>query len=68
MTLSARAHRDALGVEKIIDWFFWTVFREKNHCEVWWIEEVGRSRATIEWMRRTSTCETCKQLEDINYV
>lgn len=68
MTLSARSHRDGLKIEKAIDWVFWTLFREKNHCEVWWKHEVLRSRATVEWQQRAKNCPTCNKIEDSNYV
>ena len=68
MTLSARSHRDALKIEQVIDWFFWKLFKEKNHCENWWLIEVKRSRATLEWLRTASSCEKCRNLEDIHYV
>ena len=48
ITLSARAHRDALWIEPKIDWLFFVVKGEVNHCRVWWEYEVERSRKVVE--------------------
>lgn len=47
LTFSARAYRDSLKAEKAIDWFFWKVFGEKDHCKVWWDFEIKRSLDNI---------------------
>lgn len=49
ITLSARAYRDDLWIEGVINWFARVLFREIDHCERWWDREVARSRANIEW-------------------
>lgn len=47
ITLSARAYRDELWVRPWIDGFFRIVFRESEHCRVWWEAELRRSRENI---------------------
>lgn len=47
LTFSARSHRDGLWTESVIDFVARHVFREADHCRVWWEWEVERSRANV---------------------
>mgnify|MGYP006436401743 CR=1 FL=1 len=47
MTFSARSHLDDLWTENVIDFVAYRVFGEKDHCRVWWLSEVKRSRQNI---------------------
>lgn len=48
ITLSARAHRDGLRIEPLIDWFFRVAIGEEDHCRIWWEHEVERSLQTVD--------------------
>ena len=47
ITFSARSHRDGLWTEPVIDKVFWLLFREEDHCRVWWEHEVMRSISVV---------------------
>lgn len=47
VTFSARSHIEDLWTEKVIDFVAFWVFREREHCRVWWYSEVRRSRQNI---------------------
>ena len=49
MTLSARAYRDGLWIEGLIDTVARVVFSEADHCRVWWEAEVERSLTVVNW-------------------
>lgn len=48
ITFSAASHIEKLESEKYIDRFFKLIRNEDNHCKVWWLAEVERSRKVIE--------------------
>lgn len=47
MTFSARSHVQGLWTEPVINWFAKVLFNEDDHCAVWWLAEVVRSRNNI---------------------
>lgn len=47
MTFSARSHIDGLWTEDFIDKMAYKIFKEENHCRVWWEHEVKRSKENI---------------------
>jgi hypothetical protein len=48
MTLSAAAYGEDLAIRKWIDWFFFVVFGEINHCERWFWADYDLALRTIE--------------------
>lgn len=46
ITLSAAAHREGLRIKNLIDAVF-RLFGKGDHCRVWWLREVERSRENI---------------------
>jgi hypothetical protein len=48
ITLSARAHRDALWIEPYIDKLFEVLTGELGHCQNWWEHEVERSMKVVD--------------------
>jgi len=49
LTFSARSHRDGLWTETVIDFVAYSLFREEDHCRVWWDAEINRSLFNIEF-------------------
>ena len=48
LTYSARAYRDRLWSEPLIDGLFLFLTGEADHCRRWWEEELRRSRRNLE--------------------
>lgn len=47
ITLSAAAYAEDLRVRKPIDWVFFNIFGEADHCKKWFVADVELSRKTI---------------------
>lgn len=48
MTFSARVHMDGWRrTEALIDWVFWVIIGEVNHCEIWFHEDIRRAQALV---------------------
>jgi hypothetical protein len=47
MTLSAASYAEDLPIRKPIDWVFFNIFGEADHCRRWFIADVELARKTV---------------------